>query len=105
MAVFWCVAPCSLVEVYVTEILAASITRAMIAVMMEAASISVMPVNFYQHSLPREPEISPIHRCISSSNRAMQALYDRAKLQLHVCMRKSARLQYGVIISQIVPCI
>jgi hypothetical protein len=38
MAVFWVVAPCSLVEVYQrSEVLAAPIIRAMIALMMEAA--------------------------------------------------------------------
>jgi hypothetical protein len=36
MAVFWVVASCNLVDVYVSEVLAASIIRAMIALMMEA---------------------------------------------------------------------
>jgi hypothetical protein len=45
MAVFWVVAPCSLV-IDVSEVLAASL----IALMMEAASTSETSVNFYQTS-------------------------------------------------------
>jgi hypothetical protein len=47
MAVFWVVAPCSLVEVTnVSEVLAASIIRA-IALIMEVARTSEALVNFY----------------------------------------------------------
>jgi hypothetical protein len=62
MAVFWVVAPCSLVEVCRrfsgacclhyrgdgSEVLAASIIRAMIALIMQAASTSKTSVNLYQ---------------------------------------------------------
>jgi hypothetical protein len=42
MAVFWVVAPCNIVEKFtdVLEVLAASIIRAMMALMMEAATTS-----------------------------------------------------------------
>jgi hypothetical protein len=61
MAVFWIVAPCSLVEVYqLLEVLAASIIRAS-ALMMEAARISETLVNFYQTTWSYNPEDS--HLC------------------------------------------
>jgi hypothetical protein len=76
MAVFWIVAPCSLVEVYrVSEVLAASIIRAMIGLMMEAARTSETSVNFYQTARRYNPEDSHLrtHRrenlkfyCLSS---------------------------------------
>jgi hypothetical protein len=47
MAVFWVVVPCCLVEVYQRlEVLAASIIRALITLMMEAAGTSETSVNF-----------------------------------------------------------
>jgi hypothetical protein len=53
MAVFWVVAPCSVVEVTgVSEVLAASIIRAM----MEAARTSEMLVNVYQTIRRNNPE-------------------------------------------------
>jgi hypothetical protein len=63
MAVFWVVAPCSLVEVYtdVSEVLATSIIRA-IALMMEAASTSERFVNLYQITLRNNPEHSHLRR-------------------------------------------
>jgi hypothetical protein len=58
IAVFWVVAPCSLVEVY-RRFRAASIIRAMIMVlMMEAASTSETSVNFYQTIRCYNPEDS-----------------------------------------------
>jgi hypothetical protein len=45
MAVFWVVAPCSLVEIY----------RPFIALMMKAASTSETSVNFYQEQPRRQP--------------------------------------------------
>jgi hypothetical protein len=45
MTVFWIVAPCSLVE--------ASIIKAIIVLMMEAASTSETLVNFYMAQQPR----------------------------------------------------
>jgi hypothetical protein len=55
MAVFWVVAPCSLVEVTnVSEVLAASIT----ALMMEAARTSETLVNVYQTTRRYNPEDS-----------------------------------------------
>jgi hypothetical protein len=47
MAVFWVVAPCSLVEVY---------QRALIALMMEAVRTSETFVNFYQTTRRYNPE-------------------------------------------------
>jgi hypothetical protein len=65
MAVFWVVAPCSLVEVYQRfRDPAASIIRAMrgheglIALMMEAARTSETLVNFYQTTQSYNPEDS-----------------------------------------------
>jgi hypothetical protein len=72
MAVFWVAAPCSLVQVYrrfrgawclnhhrpdddISEVLAASIIRAM---MIEAPSTSEMSVNFYQTTRCNNPEDS-----------------------------------------------
>jgi hypothetical protein len=53
MAVFWVVAPCSLVEIYrLSEVLAASIIRAMIA------STSETLVNSYQTTRRNTPEDS-----------------------------------------------
>jgi hypothetical protein len=66
MAVFWVVAPCSLVEVHeVSEVLAASIIRAMSAApvsapIKEAASTSGTSVNFYQTTRCYSPEDSHI---------------------------------------------
>jgi hypothetical protein len=58
MAVFWVVAPCSLVEVTdVSEVLAASIIR----VMMEAASTSELSVNCYQTTWRYNPEDNHLH--------------------------------------------
>jgi hypothetical protein len=48
MAVFWAVAPCSLVEVYRRFIGACSPFIKAIAVMMETASTSETSVSFYQ---------------------------------------------------------
>jgi hypothetical protein len=67
MAVFWVVAPCSLVEVTnVSEVLAASIIRALvnfyqttlIALMVEAARTSETLVNFYRTARRYNPEDS-----------------------------------------------
>jgi hypothetical protein len=55
MAVFWAVAPCSLVEV--SEVLAASI----IALMMEEASTSETSVNFHQITRRNNTEDSHLH--------------------------------------------
>jgi hypothetical protein len=63
MAVFWVVAPCSLVKfTNVSEVLAASILRAMIiiALIMEAARTSET-VNFYQTTRHYNPEDSHLH--------------------------------------------
>jgi hypothetical protein len=51
MAVFWVVAPCSLVEVY----------RRFIALMMEAASTSETSVNFHQTTWRNNSEDSHLH--------------------------------------------
>jgi hypothetical protein len=56
MTVFWVVAPCSVVEV-----LAASIIRAIITLMMEAASTSEMSANFNQTTLRNNIEDSHLH--------------------------------------------
>jgi predicted GNAT family acetyltransferase len=61
MAVLWVVPLCSLVEVYRHFRLAASIIRAMIALMMEAASISETLVNFYQTTRYSNPEDSNLY--------------------------------------------
>jgi hypothetical protein len=53
MAVFWVVEPCSLVE--------ASIIRAIITLMMEAASTSETSINFYQTTRCYSPEDSHLH--------------------------------------------
>jgi hypothetical protein len=49
MAVFWVVAPCSLVEVMT------------IVLMMEATSTSETPINFYQATRRNNPEHSHIY--------------------------------------------
>jgi hypothetical protein len=55
MAVFWVIAPCSLLVVYnVSEVFAASI----IALMMKAARASQTLVNFYQTTRRYNPEDS-----------------------------------------------
>jgi hypothetical protein len=53
MAVFWVVAPCSMVEVYVSEV-----QGDIIALMMEAARTSETLVNFYQTTRRNNPEDS-----------------------------------------------
>jgi hypothetical protein len=61
MAVFWVVEPCSLVEVpNVLEVHAASIIRAIIALIMEAARTSETLVNFYQTTRRYSPKDSHI---------------------------------------------
>jgi hypothetical protein len=61
-AVFWVVAPCNLIEVYqVSEVLAASIIRTHIALMMEASRTFETLVNFYQTTQHCNPEDS--HLC------------------------------------------
>jgi hypothetical protein len=57
MAVFYVVAPCSLVEVYVSDVLAAAIIRA-IALMMAAANTSETSVNLYQTTRRNNTEVS-----------------------------------------------
>jgi hypothetical protein len=65
MAVFWVVAPCSLVIfTNVSEVLAASIIRAIIA-LMEAGRTSETLVNFYQTTRcynPEDSHLSTQHR-------------------------------------------
>jgi hypothetical protein len=64
MAVFWVVAPCSLVEIYnISEDLAASIIRAIIITLkMEAARSSETLVNFYQTTWRHNPEDSHLSK-------------------------------------------
>jgi hypothetical protein len=58
-AVFWIVAPCNLVEVYRRfRDACLKAARAMIALMMEAASTSKTSVNFYQATWHNNPEDS-----------------------------------------------
>jgi hypothetical protein len=57
MAVFWVVAPCSLVEVY-QRFRGLYCSNNIIAVMMEAASTSETLVNFYQTTRRYNPEDS-----------------------------------------------
>jgi hypothetical protein len=61
MAVFWVVVPCSLVVTYVSEVLAASIIRAIIALMLEAGTTSETLVNFYQTTRRYNPDDSNLH--------------------------------------------
>jgi hypothetical protein len=62
MAVLWVVALFHLVEVYqVSEVLAASIIRVMIALMMEAASTSETFVNYFLITWRCNPEDSHLH--------------------------------------------
>jgi hypothetical protein len=58
MAVFWVIAPCSLVEVY----------QRFIALMMEAARTSETLVNFYQTARRYNPEDSHLQNEMSHSN-------------------------------------
>jgi hypothetical protein len=63
MTVFWGVAACSLIEFTdVSKVFAASIIRAMIALMMEAASTSKTSVN-YHTTRRNNPEDSHLHTC------------------------------------------
>jgi hypothetical protein len=55
MAVFWVVAPCSLVEIY------RRFRGAYIALMMEAASTSESSVNFYRTTRRNNQEDSNLH--------------------------------------------
>jgi hypothetical protein len=66
VVVFWVVAPCSLVDVYqVSEVVAASIIGAISDLVMEAASISEMSVNFYKTTWRKNPEDnSHLHTCL-----------------------------------------
>jgi hypothetical protein len=57
MAVFWVVAPCSLVEVYRRF----EGTCSIIALMIQAASTSETSVNFYQTTRLYKPEDSHFH--------------------------------------------
>jgi hypothetical protein len=60
MTVFWVVAPCSLVDV--SEVLAASVIRAMMMdLMIEAASTSETLVNFYLTTRRNNSEDSHLH--------------------------------------------
>jgi hypothetical protein len=60
MAVFWIIAPCSLVEVYHRQ---GDDGR----LMMEAASTSEMSVNFYQTARRNNPEDSHLHQRVHKS--------------------------------------
>jgi hypothetical protein len=67
--VFWVVAPCSLVEFTdVSEVLAASIIR---AIMMEAVSTSQTSVNFYQTTRRNNPEDSHLRSLSCSQEPAL----------------------------------
>jgi hypothetical protein len=62
IAVFWDVAPCSLEEDYdVSEVLASSIIRVMMALITEAASTSETSVNVYQTTRRNNPADSHLH--------------------------------------------
>jgi hypothetical protein len=61
MAVFWVVAPCSLVEVYRRF----RATCCLLSLMMEAASTSETSVHFYQTTLRNSSEDSHLHKRIS----------------------------------------
>jgi hypothetical protein len=63
MVVFRVVAQCSLVQIAdVSEVLAASIIRAMFALMMEAVSTSETSVNFYETTWSKIPEDSNLQK-------------------------------------------
>jgi hypothetical protein len=69
MAVFWVVAPCSLVEVY----LRFSGACLLIAPMLEVLSTSETTVNFYQSTRHNNPEDNHLHT--RSRNLANQRQY------------------------------
>jgi hypothetical protein len=60
MAVFWVVAPCSLVELY-RRFKGACCLHHQIALIMEAARTSETSVNFYQTTRRYNPENSHLH--------------------------------------------
>jgi hypothetical protein len=68
MAVFWVVAPCSLVEVYRRFRGACCLhyqgdVTSLTALMVEAAGTSEMPVKFYQTTRRNDPEDSHLNIC------------------------------------------
>jgi hypothetical protein len=68
MTLFWVVAQCSLVEVSdVSAVLAASIIRVMITLMMEAVNTSEISVNFYQTAWCNNAEDSHLYIHTSST--------------------------------------
>jgi hypothetical protein len=68
MAVFWVVAPCRLVEVSVTAVLAAAISRAR-----EAVSTSDTSVNFYQTTRRNIPEDSLLNEVVTDVSKTKRA--------------------------------
>jgi hypothetical protein len=73
MAVFWDVAPCSLVEVY-RRLRAITLT-------MEAASTSETSVNFYQTTLRNIPEDSDLHTRSRENLKSLLVIFKMYKSQ------------------------
>jgi hypothetical protein len=82
MAVFWVVAPCSLVVTNVSEVLAASIIRAM----MEAARASETLVNFYQTTRRYNPEDSHLRQITKFLRPISQELKPSINIHKLVCV-------------------
>jgi hypothetical protein len=66
--VFWNILPCSQFDIDVSEVRAASIIRAIIALMMEAAHTSETSVDIYFTTRQYIPEDSELHLCSLSNS-------------------------------------
>jgi hypothetical protein len=94
MAAFWVAAPCSLLEV-VSEVLAASIIRA-IVLMMEAARTPEALVNFYQTTRRYNPEDSLLKTCLIFMGSRIQIL-DRKSANLLTLFSKSPQVNSRIV--------
>jgi hypothetical protein len=102
MAVFWIVAPCSLVEVY-RRFRGPCCLHHQVALMMEAASTSEMSVNFYQTTRRCNPEDSHPQFITPSSVRVVSSFAMRNFYMQYMNIKvkeewKISKIAFGVYV-------